>query len=291
MSHPPEGVYPRRAWPAVPGGRIRPRRFGADLLQVRADVVVVGSGAGGGVVAAELAEGGLDVVVVEEGGWFGTEDFGPDAGGALRGMYRDAGMRMALGNPPVIFSEGRCVGGSTVINGGMTWRTPDRILDDWHREHGVEHIRAPDMERWFERVERRVSAGRQPRWSIGRDNQLLEEGAKRLGWHAVTNIRNQLHCAGTNNCAFGCPTGAKRSVIVSYLPRALTFGARVLANARVDQILMDGRRALGVAGPGFEVRAERTIVCGGAVQTPALLQSSGVRSASGALGERLSLHP
>ncbi len=291
MSAPPPGVYLPQAWGGLPGARWRRRRFGRDVLEVRADVVVVGSGAGGGVVAAELAEAGVDVVVVEEGGWAGTEDFGPDAGRALRGLYRDAGMRMALGVPPVLFSEGRCVGGSTVINGGMTWRTPERILDGWALDDGVEHIRAKDMERWFERVERRVSAGRQADWSIGRDNQLLAEGAAKLGWHTVKNIRNQLHCAGSNNCAFGCPTGAKRSVILSYLPRALAFGARVLAGARVDRVLFDGRRATGVEGPGFRVRANRTVVCGGAVQTPALLQTSGVRSRSGNLGRRLSLHP
>lgn len=254
-------------------------------------MVVVGSGAGGGVIAAELAEAGIDVVVVEEGGWQSTEDFGPDAGRAIRSMYRDAGLRMALGNPPVIFSEGRCVGGSTVINGGMTWRTPDRILEEWDREHGVDHITPVDMERWFKRVERRVSAARQGTWSIGRDNKLLANGAKKLGWEHVRNIRNQLHCAGSNNCAFGCPTGAKRSTILSYLPRALAFGARVLAGARVDRVLFDGRRAVGVEGPGFVVRAGRTVVCGGAVQTPALLQSSGLRSRSGNLGRRLSLHP
>jgi len=95
------------------------------------DVVVVGSGSGGAPVAAELAEAGFDVIVVEEGSYYATRDFTADTSAMVRQLYRDGGASMAIGNPPVLFQEGRAVGGSTVINGGMSWRTPEKILDRW----------------------------------------------------------------------------------------------------------------------------------------------------------------
>jgi choline dehydrogenase-like flavoprotein len=268
---------------------------------VDCDVAVVGSGAGGGVMAAELAEAGLDVVVLEEGGYHRTEEFGPRPGETLRKLYRDGGTSVAFGSPPVYYQEGRCVGGSTVVNGAMSWRTPERILERWHAEEGVDRILPPDMAPFFERVERFLSAGHQDPDSIGRDQALLKRGADAKGWQVVDNVRAQVHCAGCNNCTLGCPTGAKQSVLVSYLPRARAFGARVFANARAERVLFDGKRAVGVAGraagpagrPGraFRVRARAVVVCAGAIQTPALLHRSGVRSPSGRLGRNLSMHP
>ena len=297
----PAGVFTREDWPHVAGGTRRTRAFRPDLLELDCDVVVVGSGAGGGVVAAELAEGGLNVIVVEEGGYHPTESFTPDSGDAIRRLYRDGGAVMALGAPPVTYSEGRCVGGSTVINGGMTWRTPDKILGRWAREDWVERIQADEMDATFSRVERFISAAHQDPWTVGRDNQLLHDGARQQGWNVVDNIRNQFHCAGTNNCAFGCPTGAKRSTLVTYIPRALHFGARVLANCRVDRVRRRGKRITGVEGHlvqanatqgfAFRINARRVVLSAGAIHTPGILFRSGIESPSGRIGHNLSLHP
>lgn len=292
-------IVGREVWPdRVPGGTLVRRSFRGDLVQLTCDVVVVGSGAGGAVMAAELCEAGLDVIVLEEGRHHRTESFGPDAGAAVRNLYRDGGAQMAIGAPPVTWAEGRCVGGSTVVNGGMSWRTPAKILERWEREDAVDG--ALRLERYFERVEKFIHTAHQDPWTVGRDNELLREGADAKGWKVIPNIRNQVHCAGTNNCAFGCPTGAKRSTLVTYVPRAVRFGARVLADCRVDAVMMSGKRALGVKGrvlmddgegAAFEVRARRTVLAAGAVQTPALLLRSGVRSPSGRIGHDLTLHP
>jgi choline dehydrogenase-like flavoprotein len=265
------------------------------------DVCVIGSGAGGGVVAAELAESGLDVIVLEEGGYHDTKEFTPRASAMIRKLYRDGGAAMTIGTPPVIFSEGRTVGGSTVINGGMSWRTPEKILERWHREDDVDGILPRDMERHFARVEKFISSKKQDPESRSRDNELLREGSVKKGWKYVDNIRNQNHCAGTNNCAFGCPTAAKRSVLVTYVPRALAFGARVYSDCRVETLIARGKRITGVtgrvvlangeAGPRFTVHAGMTVVACGAMQTPALLMRSGIRSPSGRLGHDLTLHP
>jgi choline dehydrogenase-like flavoprotein len=257
------------------------------------DVVVVGSGAGGSTVAAELAEAGFDVIVVEEGSYYSTRDFTADTSAMVRQLYRDGGATIAVGSPPVMYQEGRAVGGSTVINGGMSWRTPERVLDRW-QSSGLD-ISAKAMEPYFERVERRIHvAGMDPE-AIGNDNQLLKKGADAMGWKIIGNLRNQAHCVGSNRCAFGCPTGAKQSALVSYVPRALHYGARVYADVRVDRITRHGKRATGVIGRcgkhNIAVRAKLVVAACGAIHTPALLVRSGFRSPSGQIGHNLSMHP
>ncbi|MGN6106783.1 MAG: FAD-dependent oxidoreductase [Kofleriaceae bacterium] len=261
-----------------------------------ADVVVVGSGAGGATIAAELAEAGFEVVVLEEGSYYQTRDFTADTSAMVRQLYRDGGATMALGNPPVMYQEGRAVGGSTVINGGMSWRTPDKVLARWERDAGLAGI-AADLESYFARVERRIHVAPMDDEAIGTDNRLLEKGAKAKGWKVIGNLRNQAHCAGSNRCAFGCPTGAKQSSLVSYVPRALHYGARIYADVRVDRITRHGKRATGVVGTvrgtghTLTVRAKLVVAACGAIHTPALLARSGFRSPSGQLGHNLSMHP
>ena len=266
------------------------------------DVVVIGSGAGGAVAAAELAEAGLSVVVLEEGGYHPTESFTSSTAEALLRLYRDSGAAATVGRSPIAYAEGRCIGGSTTVNGAMAFRAPDRVLDGWARELSQSDM--PDeLDRYYTRVERLLSVTTQDPGSIGRDQELLRHGASALGWRVVENTRAQVHCAGCNLCTWGCPTGAKQSTLVSYLPRATAFGAEVWSDCRVDRVVFDGGRATGVLGRTtvpegateprpprpFRVRARHVVVAGGAIQTPALLQRSGLRSP--ALGRHLALHP
>jgi choline dehydrogenase-like flavoprotein len=282
----------------TPAGITRGADVTADL-RIDCDVVIVGSGAGGATMAAELADAGLDVVIVEEGGYHPTESFGSQTGRATRTLYRDAGAELALGRPPVLFSQGRCVGGSTVVNGGMSWRTPERVLDRWAQQEGIPAIRAADMEAYFALAEERLSVAPQDPETIGRDSQLLKAGADALGWRIIPNLRNQVHCAGSNNCTNGCPTGAKQSMLVTSIPRALGRGARLFADCHAERITWSGQRATGVEarftrpggqhGPALTVAARVVVAAGGAVQTPALLMRSGIRHPR--LGRDLTLHP
>jgi choline dehydrogenase-like flavoprotein len=285
---------------SAPTGLVGEADVACDLA-IDCGAVIVGSGAGGATMASDLAEAGIDVVLLEEGGYHPTESFGTHSGRALRTLYRDGGGGMAIGRPSVLFAEGRCVGGSTVVNGGMSWRTPAPVLDRWAAREGVAAITERDMEPYFARAEARHSVGLQDPGTVGRDSVLFRAGAEARGWTVLPNRRNQLHCAGTNNCNNGCPTGAKRSMLVTSVPRALSLGARLFADCRVDRVTLSGGTAVGVTGhfirpggrpgPRLTVRARAVIAAGGAVQTPALLMRSGLRSASRQLGRNLFLHP
>jgi choline dehydrogenase-like flavoprotein len=273
----------------------------AGDLSLECGAVIVGSGAGGATMAVELAGAGVDVVVLEEGGYHPTESFTAATARALRTLYRDGGGGMAIGLPSVLYAEGRCVGGSTVVNGGMSWRTPARVLRRWAEQEGLQAIGEQDLDPYFTAIEARLSVGPQDPETIGRDSELFRDGARARGWTVVPNRRNQLHCAGTNNCNSGCPTGAKQSMLVTSVPRALARGTRLYADCRVDRVTTSGPVVTGVTGhfvrpggrrgPRLTVRARAVIVAGGAVQTPALLMRSGLRSASGQLGRNLSVHP
>jgi choline dehydrogenase-like flavoprotein len=276
-------------------------------LALECDVVVVGSGAGGATVAAELAEGGRSVIVLEEGGFYDTASFRSDALTSIQALYRDGGAQQVVGRPDVMLAQGRCVGGSTVINGGMCWRTPERALKRWRWEHGIEAASPEELEPIFRRVEERLHVAVQDKESIGRDDDLLRTGAERLGYKVTANRRNQRHCVGSNNCAFGCPTGGKQSMLVSYLPRAVANGATIYADASVRRITTERgpggkRRAVGVrgrlvdpatrrAGPRFTVRAKRVVLACGATQTPLLLLENRLANSSGEVGKNFTLHP
>ncbi len=264
------------------------------------DVVVIGTGAGGAAAGATLAEAGYDVVFVEEGSHHPTTSFNPYVTESIPRLYRDASATVIFGKPPIPYVEGRCVGGSTVINGGMAYRPPDRVLDAWGRIAPA--LSGESLEPWFAAAERSVSAELQSEESVGEDSRIMAAGARSMGWHYTVNRRNQRACVGANNCALGCPTGAKQSALVSYLPRAFAKGARCLTEVRVERLLVERGRAVGVRGVGIHpvtrradrpvvVRARAVIVACGAVQTPLLMLAHRLGRPSGQLGRNFLCHP
>jgi choline dehydrogenase-like flavoprotein len=267
-----------------------------------ADVVVIGTGAGGGAVGTELAEAGRSVIFIEEGSHHPTSSFNPYVTESVPRLYRDASATVIRGRPPIPYIEGRCLGGSTVVNGGMAWRAPERVLAEWAERAGTDDLSARALDGVFSRVEGRVSATEQLPLSIGDDNRLMASAARRLGWRYLENRRNQDRCVGANNCVLGCPTGAKQSTLVSYLPHALAAGARVLTELRAERLLIAGGRAVGVEAVSLDrrtrgerrrvtVRARAVIVACGAVQTPLFLLRHGLGRPSRQLGRNFLCHP
>ena len=275
-------------------------------LSLDADVVVIGSGAGGAVVAAELAEAGQSVLILEEGPFVPPERYGrmrPSEN--LRHMWRDAGLTFAvgLGDTPVInVMMGQCVGGSSVLTGGVCFRIPDRVMHEWAAHHGLDDINPKRMEAVFEEVERRIHVEEVPAAMRSRSTQHFLKGldAIGLGWEPMR--RNTKGCNGCGRCNFGCPHGAKLSVDLTYLPRALAAGARLYSDCRVDRVLATRGRASGVVGRllsgphkkargHLRVRARRVVVAAGAYASPLLLERSGIGRRSGQVGRNMTLHP
>lgn len=267
----------------------------------RAEVVVIGSGAGGAVVAAELAEGGRDVLLLEEGDH--ASRLAPDTPPLARigALYRDGGMSGALGNTFIPVPIGRTVGGTTTINSGTCWRAPDEVLARWEREFGIPALAGDGLAAEYERVERALGVTPVPEALLGPGARLVRRGAEALGLHAVPIPRNAVDCRGTGVCAFGCPRHAKQSTDVSFVPRALAAGARLAVRTRVERIEAAQGRATGVLatrlGPDdrpvgrLRVRAEQVVVAAGALLTPGLLAASGLAARGSAVGRHLRLHP
>jgi choline dehydrogenase-like flavoprotein len=264
-----------------------------------ADAVVVGTGAGGATAAARLRDAGLDVLMLEEGALHRTETFTTDPRQMIRRLYRDAGTSMILGRPPILFAEGKCVGGSTVINGGMSWRTPARILEHWESDLGLAGLGARGLEPYFEEAERILHVEPNHDDTLGRNSHLFLEGARRLGWPVERNPRNMHRCVGLNNCALGCPTGAKQAMHVTEIPRALRHGASLVTHARVDRVLFMGTQAIGVRGKlldadgrahcRFQAHAPLVVLAAGARHTPGILKRSWLRERM--IGRGLHTHP
>jgi choline dehydrogenase-like flavoprotein len=261
--------------------------------EIECEVVVVGTGAGGAVVGRELAERGFAVVFVEEGEHYRRDAFDGRAVEAHKRFYRGA---FTIGNSPMPIFMGRLFGGSTAINGGTSLRTPPWVLDRWCDALGTDVFSADAMAPTFDRIESFLHIAPSPRDVIGPIADFVARGCDALGWSHRATPRNAPGCDGKGFCDFGCRTDARLGTNLSYMPAALTKGALCLTGARVDQVLVEQGRAVGVeavtpTGRKVRVRGKAVILAGGAVPTPLLLLRQGLANSSGQVGRNLSVHP
>jgi choline dehydrogenase-like flavoprotein len=262
---------------------------------VDADFCVVGAGAGGAVVAAELAEGGARVVLLEQGPAHDADEFSARPPEMLARLYRDGGQSATLGSPPIVLPLGRGIGGTTLVNSGTCFRTPPLVLDRWAREFGLELDEAT-LRPCFERVERALSVAEVTPELAGANAAVARRGAERLGWSHGYLRRNARGCVGSGVCVFGCPTSAKQHTGITYIPRAVAASAQVITGADVQEVVIERGEARGVHarladGRDLEVRAPAVVLACGTIHTPLLLERSGLRDASGQRGRNLALHP
>ncbi len=268
-------------------------------LHLRAEVCVIGSGAGGAVIARELAEAGRDVVVLEQGGYHTKEDFTQREDEMMPLLFEDMGQR-ATDDQSVLILQGRNVGGSTVHNLCYCFRTPEPILHRW-AELGVRDMGPTELLPSFERVERMLKVKPIRPDEVNALNNKVRVGAEKLGYSGFVTNHNRENCTQSGFCLLGCPFDAKQSMLITYIPAAERAGARIYADCAVRRLVTEAGRVRRVEGEILDalnrprhrltVDAQVVVLSAGAINSPALLLASGIANGNGRVGQDLHLHP
>jgi choline dehydrogenase-like flavoprotein len=284
-----------RGWRVIDGAALDADRT------LDADVVIIGSGAGGGVTAEILALSGLRVIIVEEGALKSSRDFKMREADAYPALYQESAARKTR-DRAINILQGRTVGGSTTINWTSSFRTPASTLAFWRARYDLAAYTDAALAPWFELMEARLGVAE---WQTppNENNDLLRRGARHLGIATGTMRRNVRGCWNLGYCGMGCPTNAKQSMLVTTIPAALDHGATLVTRVRAERLVIEGEnvrhvlcRALGAdgvnpTGKTLTLRARHFVVAGGAINSPALLLRSNAPDPNYLLGRRTFLHP
>jgi len=308
-------------WPAIdydgPWGNFSKEPDSLRVLRpdpeekVRAEVCVIGSGAGGAVVAAELAKAGMDVVVLEMGGHYSKADFNQKERDMVPKLYMKRGL-LTTEDLSVILLAGECLGGSTTVNWTTSMRISDSVLGQWRRSSGLAELTMGELAPSYRQVEQRLHVRPVPEEHHNPNNSVLLRGAARLGMPVGVISRNAVSdvdlarqvgvepCIRCGFCGLGCSYDAKLSTLITYLRDADAAGARLYADCKAERIEVGTKGAKVIHcsyAPKetrerwrFRVEAPLVVVAGGSIQSPALLLRSRVANRSGMVGRNLSLH-
>jgi choline dehydrogenase-like flavoprotein len=265
-----------------------------------ADFVVVGTGAGGATAARTLSRAGYSVVMLEEGGAIEPDRHAPLLA-TMAESLRDFGAQATQSRVPMPLLQGCVVGGSTAVNSGIIWRMPDDVLTEWRSVHGLgDLLTDAGLDLAFSAIEDDLEVAPTLPEQLGGNDMAMARAAEAMGLPGQPMVRNAARCRASSRCLHGCPTGARRSMDVTYVPQAIAAGARLHTRCRVERVRTVDGRAAGVSGTlldpvtrrprgRLEVLARRAVILGaGAIHTPLILLRSALR---GMVGERFQAHP
>ncbi|GGM83014.1 GMC family oxidoreductase [Shewanella xiamenensis] len=268
--------------------------------QFEADVVIVGTGAGGGVAAEILTQAGLSVIMIEAGPLKSSSDFNMEERVAYPNLYQQAAAMKTADKAIGIF-QGRAVGGSTTINWTTSIRTPKDALAFWAQHKSVAGLDPETLAPWFELMEQRLNI-HEWNYEPNRNNGALKQGCINLGWDYTVIKRNVAGCWNTGYCGMGCPVNAKQSMLVTTIPSALEKGAQLISRAKVVKIEHHNGQVFALKAQALDVnlrptavellfKAKHYILSAGAIHTPTLMMRSEVPDPYQLLGKRTFLHP
>ena len=269
--------------------------------EIEADVAIVGSGAGGGVIAAALAQQGLRVVVLEAGGYFNEADFVQSELWAYQNLYWRGGPN-ATGDMNISLQAGSCLGGGTVVNWTNSLKTKPWVREQWAREFGLEDVGTEEWERHIDAVWERLGVNGDCS-DLNVPHRLMQAGAEALGWRFTRTNRNsdpgRYDPETAGYMGFGDQSGAKNSTLRTYLQDAFDAGAQIVVDTFALRILTENGRAAGLAAVHTDratgetqpvsVTAPHVVVAAGALESPALLLRSEIGGSE--VGRHLRLHP
>lgn len=271
-------------------------------ISLRADVCVVGAGAGGTAAAAALTAQGLSVVILEDGSHWRPSDFRADSAYSLRSLYQGRGTRSLRGNAVIPLPGGRGVGGSTLINSAICFRCPSEILRQWRTEHGCHTLEEQRFNKVVDHIWKRLGVSINPVEVQRNNNLIFKKGAEALELNGDFLARSAPGCVGCGICQYGCSVGAKSSVDRTLLVDAEATGlVGVYANCRVQKFETQGGRVVSVSGVArspidpslsfpVNVEAETFVLSCGPIGSPLMLQANGLANQDHC-GKHLVIHP
>jgi choline dehydrogenase-like flavoprotein len=260
------------------------------------DVLVIGTGAGGASAAATLADAGVDVLMVEEGPYVPADVAPQGLVEALPMLWRGGGLTATIGGTQIALVEGRCVGGGTEINSAIFQRAPDEVIEGWARANHLPDFSPRTLAPLYDRAEAVVNASLATD-TAGPPTEILRRAGEIMGWKTTELARGLRESSSSPHQLSGFAVGAKQSMSVTLIPRAVARGARLLANCRVDRLLVQGKRVTGAVASASDTQGRRhritvsacqMFLCAGTTQTPSILQRSGIRKN---IGRSFQLHP